>query len=241
MMNICKISMKSVKNGMIIKRKSAFFLCFLPFWETPWWFSKKFLATVLAFLQGLYLASSAFKDYTKSLLTIVLGLGKNNVPAKKQIGAKKAIWKKRFFRYYAKIAADTGFRNAALEQRKNTTNNKKSKLFKMLYCSFCHFSSIFGHLSEIFWIIAITFFILITSASNLVGCCRTQMWICTATFSFFCVWCQRYILHVENDQNSPKKSTNLFLYFAKNLHNSCITIFTNFGSWPTFSVTNGFF
>jgi len=68
-------------------RKSAFLLCFLQFWESSWWFSKKFLATVLAFLQGLYLASSAFKDYTKSL-TIVLGLGKNNVPAKKQIGAK---------------------------------------------------------------------------------------------------------------------------------------------------------
>jgi len=30
-----------------------------------------------------------FKDYTKSL-TIFLGLGKNNVAAKKQIGAKKA-------------------------------------------------------------------------------------------------------------------------------------------------------
>jgi len=150
---------------------------------------KKFLTTVLDFLQGLYLASSAFKDCTKSL-TIVLGLGKNNVPAKKQIGAKK-----RFSRFYAKIAADTGFRNAALEQRKNTTNNKKSKLFKMLYCSFCHFSSIFGHLSEIFWIIGITFFILITSASNLVGCCRTQMWKCTATFIFF-VFGTRDIFHM---------------------------------------------
>jgi len=85
------------------------------------------------------------------------------------------------------------------------------------------------------------FFILITSASNLVGCCRTQMWKWTATFRFFCVWYQRYILHVKNDQNSPKKSTNLFLYFPKNLHNSCIIIFTNFGSWPTISVTNGFF
>jgi len=39
-------------------------------------------------LHGPYLASSAFKDYTKSL-TIVLGLGKNHVPAKKQIGQKR--------------------------------------------------------------------------------------------------------------------------------------------------------
>jgi len=45
-------------------RKSTFLLCFLPFCKSSWWFSKKFLATILAFLQGLYLASSAFKDYT---------------------------------------------------------------------------------------------------------------------------------------------------------------------------------
>ena len=32
--------------------------------------------------------------------------------------------------FYAIIAADTGFQSAALEQRKNTTNSKKSKLFK---------------------------------------------------------------------------------------------------------------
>ena len=122
--------------------ENLLFLCFLPFWESYWWFSKKFLATVLAFLQELYLASSAFKDYTKSL-TIVLGLGKNNVPAKKQIWAKKAIWKKRFFRFYAKIAADTGFRNAALEQRKNTTNNKSrnfSKCFIAVFVTFLQFS-----------------------------------------------------------------------------------------------------
>ena len=119
---------------------------------------------------------------------------------------------------------------------------KKSKLFKMLYCSFCHFSSILGHLSEVFWIIGVTFFILIASASNLVGCYRTQMWKCIATFSFLCVWYQRYdILHVKNDQNSLKKSTNLFWHFPKDLHNSCLTIFTNFGSWPTFSVPNEFF
>ena len=137
-------------------KKSAFLLCFLLFWESSW-FSKKLLATVLAFLQGLYLASSAFKYYTKSL-SIVLGLGKNNVAVKKANWCKKGNLKKLFFRFYAKIAADTGFRSAALEQLKNTTNNKKSKFFKMLYCTFSHFASIFGHLSEMFWIIGITFF-----------------------------------------------------------------------------------
>jgi len=40
---------------------------------------------------------------------------------------------------------------------------------------FVNFFSIFGHLTEIFWIIGMTFFILNTSASHLVGCCRMQM------------------------------------------------------------------
>jgi len=175
---------------------------------------KKISCHRLFFLQGLYLASSAFKDYTKSL-TIVVGLGKNNVPAKKQIGAKKAIWKKHFLRFCAQIAAGTGFRNAALEPRKNTTNNKKSKLLKMFYCSFCHFSSIFGHLSEIIWIIGITFFILITSASNLVGSCRTQMWKCTATFIFLCVWYQRYIFMWKMTKTSLKNQQIYVCPFQK--------------------------
>jgi len=141
-----------------ILRKSVFFLCFLPFWESSWCIFKKISFHRFSCLQGLYLASSAFKDHTKSP-TIVLGLGKNNVPEKKQIGAKNAIWKKRFFRFYTKIAADTGFRNGALEQRKNTANTKKSELFKMLYCSFCHFSwnfrtlvrNFFGSLAQLFY------------------------------------------------------------------------------------------
>ena len=58
----------------------------------------------------------------------------------------------------------------------------------------------------------------------------------------FCVWYWRYDnLDVKNDQNSPNISTNLFLYFSKNLHNSCVNIFTKFGSWPTFSVPSEFF
>jgi len=61
-------------------RKSVFLLCFLPFWKVPNDFHKNFHANVLTFLQGLYLASSAFKSYTKD--TIVLRLGKNNVAVK---------------------------------------------------------------------------------------------------------------------------------------------------------------
>jgi len=77
-------------------RKSAVLLCFLPFWKSSWWFSKKFLAIVFALLQGLYLASSAFKDCTKSL-TIVSGLGKNNVAATKANWGKKGNLKKAIF------------------------------------------------------------------------------------------------------------------------------------------------
>jgi len=130
-------------------RKSAFLLCFLPFWKSSWWFSKKFLATALAFLQWLYLTSSAFKDYTKAL-TILLGMGKNSVAATKANWGKKGNLKKRFFRFYAKLAADTGFRSAALEHRKNTTNNKNSKLFKRLYCTFCQLFFNFRILVRIF-------------------------------------------------------------------------------------------
>ena len=77
-------------------RKFAFLLCFLPFWESSWWLSKNLHANVLAFLQGLYLASSAFKDYTKSL-TIVLGLAKSNVAAKKAHWGKTGNLKKAIF------------------------------------------------------------------------------------------------------------------------------------------------
>jgi len=42
-------------------------------------------------------------------------LGKNNVAAKKANRGKKGNSKKAIFRFYAKIAADTGFRSAALE------------------------------------------------------------------------------------------------------------------------------
>jgi len=73
-----------------ISEKIRFYSSFLAILGKFLMIFKKISCHRLAFLQGLYLASSAFKDYTKSL-TIVVGLGKNNVPAKKQIGAKKAI------------------------------------------------------------------------------------------------------------------------------------------------------
>jgi len=61
-------------------------------------------------------------------------------------GKKKNNLKKQFLRFYAKTVADTGSRGAA--------DNKKLELFQN---------------------VLVNFFILITSASNLVGCCRTQM------------------------------------------------------------------
>ena len=50
------------------------------------------------------------------------------VGEKQPCGKKGNLKKSDFFRFYAKIAADTGFPGAALEHCKNTTNNKKSKL-----------------------------------------------------------------------------------------------------------------
>jgi len=47
--------------------KIRFFAWFLAFLRKFLMIFKKILATVLAFLQGLYLDSSAFKDYTKYL------------------------------------------------------------------------------------------------------------------------------------------------------------------------------
>jgi len=64
-----------------ISEKIRFLALFLAFLEKFLIF-KKCLATVLAFLQGLYLASSAFKYYAKSLI-IVLGLGKKTLRQKK--------------------------------------------------------------------------------------------------------------------------------------------------------------
>ena len=104
-------------------------------------FQKNFHANVLA----------VFMAYTwPRVLSMTIKSHLPYVVVKKQIGTKKAIWKKWFFRFYAKIAADTGFRSAALEKRKNTTKNKKSKLFKMLYWIFCQLFFSFSAIVRIF-------------------------------------------------------------------------------------------
>jgi len=56
---------------------------------------------------------------------------------------KRQFEKKRFFRFYAKIAANTGFRGAALEQRKiqpTTKSRNFSKCFIALFVTFLQFS-----------------------------------------------------------------------------------------------------
>jgi len=58
-------------------------------------FQKNFHANASAFFQGLYLASSAFKDYTKSL-TIILGLGKTMLWQKSKLGQERQ-WEKSDF------------------------------------------------------------------------------------------------------------------------------------------------
>jgi len=77
----------------------------------------------LKFFQGLY------QDTYNCL---VVG-EKQCCDTKSKSGQKKQFQKMQFFRFYVIIAADTGFWSAALEQRKNTTNSKKSKLFKTFY------------------------------------------------------------------------------------------------------------
>jgi len=72
-----------------IYEKICFFALFHAFLE-------KFFVNILAFLQGLYLASSTFKDYTKSF-TIGLGLGKTMLWQENAIWDKKGHLKKVIF------------------------------------------------------------------------------------------------------------------------------------------------
>jgi len=218
--------------------KIRFLLCFLPFLESSWWFSTchrfSFFARTtpgLECFQGLY-----------QVTYHCFGVGEKMLRQKKQIGVKKAIWKKRFFRFYAIIAADTGFWSAALEQCKNTTKNKKwnfSKCFIELFFNFFfNFRTLVRYVLDHWY----NFFYSHYFCFKLGRMLQDTVWKCTATFWFFCVWYWRYhILHEKNDQNFPKKSKNLFFYFPKNLHNYFINIFANFGFWPTFSVPNEFF
>ena len=120
-------------------RKSVFCFVSCLFGKVVDDFQKTFHSNVLAFLQGLYLASSAFKDYTKSL-TIVLGLRKkqcwdkqSKFGAKKQIVARKQFKKSDLLGFTPKSLPILDFGVQHWKKRKNTTNNKKLKLFKMLY------------------------------------------------------------------------------------------------------------
>ena len=103
----------------------------------------------------------------------------------KQIGAKKAIWKSDFLGFTPNSLPILDFGVQHWNNAKIQPITKTRNFSKGFIALFVNFSSIFGYLSEFFWILGITVFILITSASNLVGCCRTQMWKCTATFRFF--------------------------------------------------------
>ena len=135
-----------------ISEKIHFFALFLAFLQKFLMIFKKischhfsfFARTIpgLECFQGLYLASSAFKDYTKSL-TIVLGLGKNNIAAKKKIGAKKAIWKKHFLGFTPKSLPILDFgvqhwNNAKIQPM--TKSRNFSKCFIAVYVTFLQFS-----------------------------------------------------------------------------------------------------
>jgi len=132
---------------------------------------------------------------------------------KKEIGA---LEKSDFLGFTPKLLSVLDFRVQHWNNAKMQPITKSRNFSKCFIQLFVNFSSIFGHLLEIFWIIGITFVILITSASSLIGCCRTQMWKCTASFRFFCVWYRRYdILHVKNDHNFPKNQQIHFCTFQK--------------------------
>jgi len=106
-------------------------------------FQIKFLPLFLAFLQGLYLNSSSFKDYSKTLTMV----SEKQCCDKKANWVKKVISKKSFLRFYVIIAANTGFRSAALEQCKNTTNSKPiaNQFLCSCVCDMDHESAIKYH------------------------------------------------------------------------------------------------
>ena len=223
-----------------ISEKIRFFALFLAFLGKILMILKKIISTVLAFLQGLYLASSAFRDYTKSL-TIISGLGKNNVATKKQIGAKKVIWRKRFFRFYAIIAADKGFRSAALEQRKNTTNSKKSKLSKTLYWTFCQLFFNFRTLVRILLDHWYNFFYshyFCFKFGRMLQDADVKMY---CNFQIFLFGIGDMIFYMWKMTKSPLKNQQFIFVLSKKFAQFFINIYTNFGFWPTFSVPNEFF
>ena len=177
------------------------------------------------------------------VLTIVLGLGKNKVATKKVNWGKKAISKKRFFRFYAIIAANTGFRSAALEQRKNTTNSKKWKLSKTLYWTFCQLSFNFRTLVRNFLAHWYNFFY------SHYFCFKYGRMLQDADVKMYCnyqiILCLvpeiRYFTCEKWPKPPQKINKFIFVLSKKDLHNSFMNIFTNFEFWPTFSLPNEFF
>ena len=106
---------------------------------------------------------------------------------KNKLGEKNKFEKSDFLGFTPKLLSILDFgvqhwSNAKIQPMTQSWNF--SKWFIEL---FVNFSSIFGYLSNF-----LDHWYNFTSASNLVGCCRMQMWKCTANFRFFCVWYQRY-------------------------------------------------
>jgi len=148
-----------------------------------------------------------------SHLSLFWGWRKNNVAVKSKLGQKKQFEKSDFLGFKPKSLSILDLECSDVKNAKNTTNNK-FKIFKMFLWTSCqlffNFSQLITNFSDHWYNFFYSPFV-----SNVVGCCRTQIWKCTATLEFFCLWNRRYILQVKNDKNISKKSTNLFLYFPK--------------------------
>jgi len=202
---------------------TASYVCTRNFWENPLFaLFLAFLGKFLMIFKKISCHHFSFFAETIPGLECFLRLhqvtchyfrvGEYNVATKKQTGAKKAIWKKRFFRFYAEITADTGFQSAALEQRKIQPVTKGQNFSKCIIALFATSLQVSDACQKIFLIIGITFFILITSASNLVGFCRTQMWKCTSTFRFFVFGTGGVIFYMWKMTKTPLK--NQLIYFC---------------------------
>jgi len=94
---------------------------------------------------------------------------------KSTLGQNRQFEKSDFFGFTAKSLPILHFGVQHWKNAKIQLITKSQNFSKCFIELFVNFSSSFGNLSEIFWIIGITFFILSISASNLLGCCRTQL------------------------------------------------------------------
>ena len=193
-----------------------------------------------SFLQGLCLSLSISRTIP-SHLPFFQGWGKTMLRQKSKLGQKRQVEKSDLLGFTPKSLPilDLGvqhWNNAKIQPIPKSRNF--SKCFIALFVTFLEFSdtcqNFFGHWHNFFYSHYFCF-----KFGRMLQDADVKMY---CNFQIFCVWYRRYdILHVKNDQNSPNISTNLFLFFPKYLHNSCINMFTSFGSWPTFSVPNEFF